>query len=548
MPLAELRHHAREPGAPGLADDVADEQHPGHYRIALRLTIRGSAAALTGTSLAVDYRSALVDQAIEARGLLKRFGDREALRDVGFAAPPRRAARRDRAQRRRQDDAAVDPGRDPARPTPARSAGRPARSAGCRSRPGSTAGSPLAENLRLFARLEGVDDVEATVERMLEQTGLRRSPRRPGRRCSPAGIQQRVNIAIGLLSQPAVLLLDEPSAGLDPRQRERLWEFVLALAGGGTTVIFSTHNIQEAERYGEPPARARRRRDALRRHAGRASRRGPGVGRARLRGGVRRLPPRARPLMPGPADALAAAQGPPDPAALAAGDGAARHLPDRDRGADRVRALARAGEAAGRVPQRGARSRSSSTSAAAGGFDKASAREQLCSRVECVDVSSREEAEQKVADGDVLAALILPPDLIDKLESLTSLNPEQPTVEVLVNEDDPVKAQLVDDRIHSLITEANLLLSKQVSGQAANYLDLLVRGGTFDLLRPEPRDPRPRAVGRDPEGDPRGDSQEGPRRARPRDPLRDARAREPRPRAAAARRRLASRSRSTRRS
>jgi ABC-2 type transport system ATP-binding protein len=47
-----------------------------------------------------------------------------------------------------------------------------------------------------------------------------------------------------------VLLLDEPSAGLDPRQRERLWEFVLRLAGGGTTVIFSTHNIAEAERYG----------------------------------------------------------------------------------------------------------------------------------------------------------------------------------------------------------------------------------------------------------------------------------------------------------
>ncbi len=48
-----------------------------------------------------------------------------------------------------------------------------------------------------------------------------------------------------------VLLLDEPSVGLDPRQRARLWEFVSALAGGGTTVIFSTHDIQEAERYGQ---------------------------------------------------------------------------------------------------------------------------------------------------------------------------------------------------------------------------------------------------------------------------------------------------------
>jgi ABC-2 type transport system ATP-binding protein len=47
-----------------------------------------------------------------------------------------------------------------------------------------------------------------------------------------------------------VLLLDEPSVGLDPRQRARLWEFVAALAGRGTTVVFTTHDIQEAERYG----------------------------------------------------------------------------------------------------------------------------------------------------------------------------------------------------------------------------------------------------------------------------------------------------------
>ena len=48
-----------------------------------------------------------------------------------------------------------------------------------------------------------------------------------------------------------MLLLDEPSAALDPRQRERVWEFVLSLAEGGTTVIYSTHNIQEAERHAQ---------------------------------------------------------------------------------------------------------------------------------------------------------------------------------------------------------------------------------------------------------------------------------------------------------
>jgi ABC-2 type transport system permease protein len=82
----------------------------------------------------------------------------------------------------------------------------------------------------------------------------------------------------------------------------------------------------------------------------------------------------------------------------------------------------------------------------------------------------------------VLAALIIPPDLIDDLESLAALNPEQPIVEVMVNEDDPIKAQLVEDRISSLITEANLLIAQQVSEQGGTYLDLLLEGGTFNVF------------------------------------------------------------------
>ena len=115
------------------------------------------------------------------------------------------------------------------------------------------------------------------------------------------------------------------------------------------------------------------------------------------------------------------------------------------------------------------------------GIDQGIARDELCTRVECVDVSTREEAEQKVEDGDVIAALVLPEDLLDDLESLASLNPQQPTVEVLVNEDDPVKASLVDDRISALVTEANLILSQRISDEAATYLDLLIEGGVFDL-------------------------------------------------------------------
>ncbi len=108
----------------------------------------------------------------------------------------------------------------------------------------------VRENLRLFARLERVRDVDAVVTRMLGQTGLRDRARDEVGRLS-GGNQQRVNIAVGLLGDPGVLLLDEPSSSLDPRQREILWEFVGGLAATGTTVVYSTHNVGEVERYAQ---------------------------------------------------------------------------------------------------------------------------------------------------------------------------------------------------------------------------------------------------------------------------------------------------------
>jgi ABC-2 type transport system ATP-binding protein len=108
----------------------------------------------------------------------------------------------------------------------------------------------VEENLRIFGHLEGVADLDGTVDRMLEQTGLEERRQDPVSSLS-GGNQQRINIAIGLLGDPSVLLLDEPSSGLDPSQRVRLWEFVAGLAEGGTTVIYSTHQIEEASHYGD---------------------------------------------------------------------------------------------------------------------------------------------------------------------------------------------------------------------------------------------------------------------------------------------------------
>jgi ABC-2 type transport system ATP-binding protein len=109
----------------------------------------------------------------------------------------------------------------------------------------------VGENLRLFARLEKLDDPDAAVRRALEQTGLADRERDELGSLS-GGNQQRVNIAIGLLSDPPALLLDEPSSSLDPRQRELLWGFVAALVERRrTTVVWTTHDVAEAERYAD---------------------------------------------------------------------------------------------------------------------------------------------------------------------------------------------------------------------------------------------------------------------------------------------------------
>jgi ABC-2 type transport system ATP-binding protein len=108
----------------------------------------------------------------------------------------------------------------------------------------------VAENLRLFARLEKVADVGGAVSRALEQTGL---TERAGDELSmlSGGNRQRVNIAIGLLGDPPVLLLDEPSSALDPRHRQRVWTFLDRLASEGTTIVFATHDLAEAARHAD---------------------------------------------------------------------------------------------------------------------------------------------------------------------------------------------------------------------------------------------------------------------------------------------------------
>jgi ABC-2 type transport system ATP-binding protein len=108
----------------------------------------------------------------------------------------------------------------------------------------------VAENLRLFARLEKVADPAAAVRRALDDTGLaERADDELGR--LSGGNRQRVNIAIGLLADPPVLLLDEPSSALDPRHRQRVWELLDRKAADGTTIVFATHDLAEAARHAD---------------------------------------------------------------------------------------------------------------------------------------------------------------------------------------------------------------------------------------------------------------------------------------------------------
>lgn len=105
--------------------------------------------------------------------------------------------------------------------------------------------------------------------------------------------------------------------------------------------------------------------------------------------------------------------------------------------------------------------------------------DRICSRVQCVRVESREEAVEEVESGDVLAALILPEDLVDQLNSLSTLTPGTPRVEVLLNQEDPVKARLVDERIATLMAQANLTIARRIANEGGKYLDLLIDGGQF---------------------------------------------------------------------
>jgi ABC-2 type transport system ATP-binding protein len=103
------------------------------------------------------------------------------------------------------------------------------------------------ENLELFARLESLPEADEIAGRYIGLLDLPDDGRLTAQ--LSAGNQQRLNLAVALLAQPDVLLLDEPTASLDPRQRRILWEVAAQVRGRAGAVVFATQNLEELERF-----------------------------------------------------------------------------------------------------------------------------------------------------------------------------------------------------------------------------------------------------------------------------------------------------------
>jgi ABC-2 type transport system ATP-binding protein len=105
------------------------------------------------------------------------------------------------------------------------------------------------ENLFFWGGLYGVSraDLKKSSDEILARVGLAERAKEPVSRYS-GGMKRRLNLAIGLVHRPKALLLDEPTVGIDPQARHNILEIIRDIARQGTTIIFTTHHLEEAEK------------------------------------------------------------------------------------------------------------------------------------------------------------------------------------------------------------------------------------------------------------------------------------------------------------
>jgi lipooligosaccharide transport system ATP-binding protein len=111
----------------------------------------------------------------------------------------------------------------------------------------------VEDNLAIFARLYRVPDVGKAVDKALDIARLRERRRDAVDELS-GGMRRRLLLARGLVHEPRLVLLDEPTVGLDPQIRTELWTLIGDLKARGTTILMSTHYIEEAERLADEVA------------------------------------------------------------------------------------------------------------------------------------------------------------------------------------------------------------------------------------------------------------------------------------------------------
>ncbi|HEY5709461.1 MAG TPA: ABC transporter ATP-binding protein [Solirubrobacterales bacterium] len=111
----------------------------------------------------------------------------------------------------------------------------------------------VEDNLAVYARLYRVREVGAAVDRALDLARLRGRRRDAVDKLS-GGMRRRLLLARGLIHDPKLILLDEPTVGLDPQIRTELWTLIDGLRTRGTTILMSTHYIEEAERLADEVA------------------------------------------------------------------------------------------------------------------------------------------------------------------------------------------------------------------------------------------------------------------------------------------------------